>query len=79
MIVDVTFALELFMLVKEGITPLPDAANPILLLLFVHVYVTPVNGLLVKEMEGCTVPGHKIKSSGGSVIVTLGLSVIVIV
>ena len=78
MIVDVTFALELFMLVKEGITPLPDAANPILLLLFVHVYVTPVYGLLVKEMEGCTVPGHKIKSSG-SVIVTLGLSVIVIV
>ena len=44
-----------FIAVKEGIFPVPDAANPTIVLVFVHVYVVPVPVKLTVEVD---VPLH---------------------
>jgi hypothetical protein len=59
---------ELFVAVKEGSPPFPDAANPILGWLFVQVYVA-VAGVPVNVVAG-TVPPEQ--SEMGVIAVTVG-------
>lgn len=67
-IVAVTGFAELFVAVKEGSPPFPDAANPILGWLFVHVNVA-VAGVPVNVVAG-TVPPEQ--SEMGVIAVTVG-------
>ena len=68
-------ALPVFVAVKEGTFPVPLAANPIAVLLFVQVNVTPVVGLL-KEDWGTLAPLHTEKLEG-TTTVAVGFTVIV--
>ena len=49
--------------VKLGTFPLPLAVNPIVELLFAHVYVAPI-GVLVKGAVNTLTPEHTVKLAG---------------
>jgi len=55
--------------VKPGTLPVPLAAKPIAVLLFVHVKVVPAAGLAIKAEAGTDTPAHTVISAG---FVTVG-------
>lgn len=76
--VAVTFELVLLVGLNAAIVPLPEPTKLMDVVVFVQLYVMPVEGELVKAIAGCTTPGQTVRSAG-SVKVILGLTVIVIV
>ena len=59
-----TGRLPLFMAVKAGIFPVPLAPKPMLVLLFVHVYVVVPPVLMVLKVAEVVEPLHTIILSG---------------